>query len=87
MSPSQPDGPEAFDPPFVVDEPAQHAIPFVFNAPHSGAHYPRSFLAASRLDALALRRSEDAHVDRLFASVVGLGAPLMRANFPAPISM
>ncbi len=82
MSPSQPDGPEAFDPPFVVDEPAQHAVPFVFNAPHSGAHYPSSFLAASRLDALSLRRSEDAHVDRLFASVVGLGAPLMRANFP-----
>lgn len=82
MSPSQPDGAEAFDPPFAVDEPAQHAIPFVFNTPHSGAHYPDSFLAASRLDALALRRSEDAHVDRLFAAVVGLGAPLMRANFP-----
>ncbi|MBD8905461.1 N-formylglutamate amidohydrolase [Methylorubrum zatmanii] len=82
MSHSPSDGPETFDPPFVVDEPAQHAIPFVFNAPHSGAHYPASFLAASRLDALALRRSEDAHVDRLFASVVGLGAPLMRANFP-----
>ena len=41
-----------------------------------------SFLAASRLDALALRRSEDAYVDRLFASVVALGAPLLRANFP-----
>ena len=39
-------------------------------------------MAASRLDALTLRRSEDAHVDRLFASVVELGAPLLRANFP-----
>ena len=71
-----------FDPPFVVDEPETHALPFVFNTPHSGSVYPRSFLAASRLDALALRRSEDAHVDRLFAPVVDLGAPLMRANFP-----
>jgi N-formylglutamate amidohydrolase len=31
---------------------------------------------------LALRRSEDAHVERLFAPVVELGAPLLRANFP-----
>lgn len=82
MSFLPPDDSEAFDPPFVVDEPAQHVVPFVFNTPHSGAHYPEAFLAASRLDALTLRRSEDAHVDRLFAAVVGLGAPLMRANFP-----
>lgn len=71
-----------FDPPFAVDEPAEHAVPFVFNAPHSGAVYPDSFLAVSRLEGLALRRSEDAYVDRLFASVVALGAPLMRVNFP-----
>jgi N-formylglutamate amidohydrolase len=31
---------------------------------------------------LTLRRSEDAFVDELFAPCVGLGAPLMRANFP-----
>ena len=72
----------AFEPPFAVDEPAAHALPFVFNTPHSGAIYPAGFLAASRLDALSLRRSEDAYVERLFAPVVGLGAPLMRANFP-----
>lgn len=71
-----------FDPPFVVDEPATHSIPFVFNTGHSGAIYPPSFLAASRLDGLSLRRSEDAHVDRLFEPVVRLGAPLLRANFP-----
>ncbi|UMY19751.1 N-formylglutamate amidohydrolase [Methylobacterium organophilum] len=73
---------DAFDPPFAIDEPAAHTLPFVFNTPHSGAVYPPDFLAASRLDALALRRSEDAYVDRLFAPVVALGAPLMRANFP-----
>ena len=71
-----------FDPPFSVDEPAKHTLPFVFNTPHSGATYPEAFLAASRLDALALRRSEDAYVDRLFARVVDLGAPLLRAHFP-----
>ena len=71
-----------FAPAFAVEEPARHILPFVFNTGHSGAVYPPDFVAASRLDALTLRRSEDAHVDRLFASVVELGAPLLRANFP-----
>jgi N-formylglutamate amidohydrolase len=72
----------AFDPPFLVSEPLRQTIPFVFNAPHAGAIYPPEFLAGSRLDSLALRRSEDAFVDRLFANVVGLGAPFMTARFP-----
>jgi N-formylglutamate amidohydrolase len=73
---------DEFDPPFLVTEPSGQTIPFVFNVPHAGAVYPASFLAASRLDAMALRRSEDAFVDELFATVVGLGAPLMAACFP-----
>lgn len=78
-----PDAPEHdFAPPHVVEEPARHAIPFVFDVPHAGDVYPASFLAQSRLDPLALRRSEDAFVDRLLAGVVGLGAPLLRARFP-----
>ena len=40
------------------------------------------FSPSSRLDALALRRSEDAFVDELFAPMVDLGAPLMAARFP-----
>ncbi|MDJ1158305.1 N-formylglutamate amidohydrolase [Chelatococcus sp. SYSU_G07232] len=70
------------DLPFTVAEPDRQAVPFVFNAPHAGRVYPRRFLETSRLDPLTLRRSEDAHVDRLFAGVVGLGAPLMTASFP-----
>ncbi len=73
---------DEFDPPFTVTEPAAQTIPFVFNVPHAGAVYPASFLAASRLDAVALRRSEDAFVDELFASILELGAPLMTARFP-----
>ncbi|MCJ2063927.1 N-formylglutamate amidohydrolase [Methylobacterium sp. J-088] len=84
MSASESVKPDAFGfaPPYAVDEPAAHTLPFVFNTGHSGAVYPPHFIAASRLDALALRRSEDAHVERLFAPVVELGAPLLRANFP-----
>ncbi|MBL0406742.1 N-formylglutamate amidohydrolase [Microvirga aerilata] len=73
---------DEFDPPFTVTEPSGQTIPFVFNAPHAGAIYPASFLAASRLDPMALRRSEDAFVDELFAPAIGLGAPLMTARFP-----
>src|SRR5215217_8918694 len=72
-----------FDPPFLVHEPpGRQRSPFIFNAPHAGVIYPQAFLAASRLDALTLRRSEDAFVDRLFAGAVSLGAPLMTACFP-----
>jgi N-formylglutamate amidohydrolase len=71
-----------FDPPFQIHEPAHPASGFVFDAPHSGAQYPADFLAASRLDALTLRRSEDAHVDALFSQMVAHGSPLMRARFP-----
>ncbi len=73
---------DEFDPPFTVTEPSGQTVPFVFNAPHAGAVYPAAFLAASRLDPMALRRSEDAFVDELFAPAVDLGAPLMTARFP-----
>ena len=75
-------GEPELQPPFDVVEPCALTAPVVFNSPHSGARYPRRFLAASRLDALALRRSEDAFVDELFLPCVALGAPLLRAHFP-----
>ena len=58
------------------------AIPLVLASPHSGADYPVDFLAASRLDALTLRRSEDSFVDEIFGAGPTLGAPLLRARFP-----
>lgn len=54
----------------------------VLASPHSGAVYPESFLAASALAPLDLRRSEDSYVDDLFAAGSALGAPLLRALFP-----
>jgi N-formylglutamate amidohydrolase len=62
--------------------PAEQSLPFVFSSPHSGTRYPASFLAQSRLDAVAIRRSEDSFVDELFAAAPRLGAPLLRALFP-----
>jgi N-formylglutamate deformylase len=68
--------------PFRLERPARQAVPFVFASPHSGRSYPPSLVARSRLDATALRRSEDAFVDELFAGALGLGAPLLAAQFP-----
>ena len=69
-------------PAFEVIEPDRQIAPFVFNSPHSGSRYPASFLAATRLDARAVRQSEDVYVDRLFAAAVKNGAPMLRALFP-----
>ena len=69
-------------PPFVVHRPRAWTAPFVFCSPHSGRIYPRALLEASRLDASALRRSEDCYVDELFAGVAEFGAPLLAAAFP-----
>ncbi|MBX3530112.1 MAG: N-formylglutamate amidohydrolase [Rhizobiaceae bacterium] len=65
----------------VLAGPAQ-TVPFVFSSPHSGRHYPKRFLAMSRLDAATIRRSEDCFVEELFAGAVAVGAPLLAANFP-----
>ena len=68
--------------PFRVIRPQIQTVPFVFASGHSGRRYPESLIAQSRLDALTLRRSEDAFVDELFSGVAGLGAPLIAAQFP-----
>jgi len=73
---------DELDPPFEIHEPAEMRGPLVFNSPHSGSVYPRSFLASSRLDLATLRRSEDTFVDELILGVVRRGHPLMRAHFP-----
>lgn len=70
------------NPPFTVLKPEECESPFIFNSPHSGRTYPSSFLSASRLTAVALRKSEDAYVDLLLAGIVNIGATLMHAHFP-----
>ncbi len=76
------DSSDASDPSFRLERPACQRVPFLFASPHSGRRYPQSLLNRSRLDALTLRRSEDAYVDELFAGVTALGAPLLAAEFP-----
>jgi N-formylglutamate amidohydrolase len=68
--------------PFDLVEPLELTSPLVFSSPHSGSVYPARFLEQARLDAATLRRSEDAHVDVLFAAAVEIGAPMLKAHFP-----
>src|SRR5438094_4432877 len=65
-----------------LQHPVVQSLPLVLASPHSGTEYPADLLAASRLDPMALRRSEDSFVDELFAAAPCLGAPLLAARFP-----
>ena len=68
--------------PFTLSRPAQQSVPLVFASAHSGRDYPADFVAAARLNPLALRRSEDGFVDELFGEAPTCGAPLLAATFP-----
>jgi len=70
----------ALSPAFEIVRPGEvPAGPVVFASPHSGRHYPPDLLAASALDSLAIRRSEDAYVDQLIASAPDHGITTLKA--------
>jgi N-formylglutamate amidohydrolase len=55
--------------------------PLVFASPHSGRLYPQEMMAASTLDAEAIRRSEDVLVDALVLSAAQHGAVVITAGY------
>ena len=59
----------------------QPPTPLVFASPHSGRLYPEDMMSAAALDAVSIRRSEDAFVDDLIAQAPDHGAALITANF------
>jgi N-formylglutamate amidohydrolase len=67
---------------FRLARPLRQQTSVIFSSPHSGRDYPQAFLDASPLAPLALRSSEDAYVDRLFARAPLFGAPLLCATAP-----
>lgn len=68
--------------PFTLARPAVRTTSVLFASPHSGRDYPPSFLRRSALDERAIRSSEDAFVDLLFADAPIFGAPLLAATVP-----
>lgn len=73
---------QALSPGHVVERPGAWRAGVVFASPHSGNIYPKAFRDASLLSAAQLRRNEDMFVDRIVASAVTAGAPLISACFP-----
>ncbi len=69
-------------PAFRLDLPRELTSSVIVASPHSGRHYPPSFLRASVLDERMIRSSEDAFIDRLVAAAPSLGAPLLTAEWP-----
>ncbi|MES2144967.1 MAG: N-formylglutamate amidohydrolase [Pseudomonadota bacterium] len=67
---------------FQLTRPAQTTTPVIFSSPHSGRDYHPQFLRQSVLDMRAIRSSEDAFVDQLFAAAPDHGAPLLAARAP-----
>lgn len=62
--------------------PERPRVAAVFSSPHSGRAYPGSLLQRTHLSISALRSSEDAFVDELFARAPDFGAPLVAARLP-----
>lgn len=67
---------------YTLARPARRDTCVIFSSPHSGREYPAAFLTATALDAKAIRSSEDAFVDQLFAAAPDFGAPLIAARTP-----
>ena len=67
---------------FVVTAPPEgaRASPMVFASPHSGRIYPAPMMSAARLDAAAIRRSEDAYVDQLLEAAPAHGISVIAAR-------
>ncbi len=69
-------------PAYRIDLPERRLTSVVFATPHSGAYYLPEFLSRSDLDETEIRSSEDAFVDRLFASAPKQGAAFLMARAP-----
>jgi N-formylglutamate amidohydrolase len=66
--------------PFEIFRAPAPGGPLVFASPHSGRIYPPGMMSASRLDAAAIRRSEDAWVDHLIEDAPDHGASVIAAR-------
>jgi N-formylglutamate amidohydrolase len=69
-------------PAYDLYSPAVQSTCVVFASPHSGRAYSAAFLAQTKLNSHAIRSSEDAYMDELFADAPSHGAPLIAARTP-----
>jgi N-formylglutamate amidohydrolase len=67
--------------PYRIKKAAGGPTPVICASPHSGRIYPAAMMAASMLSEVAIRRSEDAHVDELVADAPTFGHTLIAAAY------
>ncbi len=67
---------------FVCHNPKQLFTPLIYNSPHSGRIYQKSFLNQTSLSLKEIRVSEDFFVDQLLTSVTDNGSFFLEACFP-----
>jgi len=65
-----------------LSQPKVLTTPLVLSSPHSGRHYPPSFLAQTRLSKRQLRQSEDCYVDQIIKPLTKYDIPMIAAKFP-----
>jgi N-formylglutamate amidohydrolase len=68
-------------PAYTLSRPSAAQRPVIFASPHSGRHYPDSFLQNLRVPLIDLRQTEDAYVDELFSEAPDAGASLLHATY------
>ena len=68
--------------PYQLKMPDDRTTSVIFASPHSGRSYSWAFLRKTVLDEMAIRSSEDAFVDLLYADVPSFGAPLLVSQTP-----
>lgn len=71
--------------PYTLSRPENWRGGLIVSSPHSGRAYPDWFLRRTRLDAHALRASEDAFVDHLVEPALGAGAVVLTALVPRAV--
>lgn len=71
------------EPPYEIRRPSEDAprTPLIFASPHSGRLYPADMMVSVKLTGDAVRRSEDALVDRLLETAPTHGCTVIAARY------
>lgn len=77
----QAEAPFSYETPYTLQKPEKMSAPVLFASPHSGKIYPDAMKDALCVPLAAVRRTEDAFVEELFAAAPDQGAMLMAATY------
>lgn len=76
----------SYDTPYTLKKPEKMTAPVLFASPHSGNVYPDDMKGALCVPLAAIRQTEDAFVETLFAAAPEQGAMLMAATYARSVA-